>query len=347
MTRFSSLFPPSVSSVVSRTVLRAGLLATVCLSVAVSGRAQDPLPSWKPTPTREAIVSFVERVTKEGSADFVPAEDRIAVFDNDGTLWPENPVPFQAAFAFSEIKRLLPEHPEWKDDPAVAAFLKGDIKALTADHMKGLFRILALTHSGMTTTEFNQRVEDWIASEKHPRFGRSYIDCSYLPMIELLEYLRANGFRTYIASAGGMDFMRVWSERVYGIPPEQVLGSYGQCTYELRDGKPVLIKSLETFFIDDKAGKPVAINQFIGRRPIAAFGNSDGDQQMIQYTTIDNPYPSFGCLLHHTDAEREYAYDTNPSSSGKLTVAMDEARQRGWTIIDMQNDWSRVFPGQP
>ena len=317
------------------------VLTQMTFTVAVDNT--DPLPSWKDTTTRKAIVEFVERVTAEGADDFVAPADRIAVFDNDGTLWPENPVPFQAAFAFSEIKRLLPQHPEWKDDPAVAAFLKGDIKALTDNHMKGLFRILALTHAGMTTDEFDQRVENWIASEKHPRFGRSYIDCCYQPMIELLTYLRANGFRTYVVSGGGMDFMRVWTERVYGIPPEQVLGSYGELKYELKDGRPVLTKSLDTVFVDDKAGKPVAISRFIGRRPIAAFGNSDGDQQMIQYTTIGNPRPSFGCLLHHTDADREYAYDKNPKSSGKLTVALDEAKQRGWTIIDMKNDWNRVF----
>lgn len=304
----------------------------------------DPLPSWNDGISKETIVAFVANVTAEGTESFVPVPDRIAVFDNDGTLWPENPVPFQAAFAFSEIKRMLPANPTWKDDAAVQALMAGDAAALTADGMKGLFRILSLTHAGITTEEFDRRVEAWTKADHHPQFGRPYIECVYQPMLELLAFLRANGFKTYIASAGGMDFMRVWSDQVYGIPPEQVLGSHGKVKYELRDGKPVLIKSLDSTFVDDKAGKPVAIHQFIGRRPIAAFGNSDGDQQMIQYTTIDNPHPSLGVLIHHTDADREYAYDKHPSSSGKLTVAYDEAIERGWTIVDMKTDWNQVFP---
>jgi hypothetical protein len=304
---------------------------------------ETALPSWNDAAAKQSIIAFVDKVTAAGTSDFVPVPQRIAVFDNDGTLWPENPIPFQVAFAVSEIKRMLPSNPQWKDDPAVQALLRGDAKALKADGMKNLLKIMALTHAGMATEEFDRRVEAWITTERHPRFDRPYVDCGYQPMIELLRYLRANGFTTYIVSGGGMDFMRVWSERAYGIAPQQVIGSHGQTKFELRDGKPVLIKSIDTVFVDDKAGKPVAIDQFIGRRPIAAFGNSDGDLQMIQYTTIDNPLPSFGLLVHHTDAEREYAYDEQPKSSGKLTVAYEEAEQRGWTIVDMKNDWNQVF----
>lgn len=319
------------------------LACSLLASLSSTALADDPLPSWNATAPKEAIVTFVQRVTTIGSPEYVPPAERIAVFDNDGTLWPENPIPFQAAFATHELKRLLPEHPEWNTDPAVQAILKGDAASLTADHYKGLFRVIGITHTGITTDEFNKRVDNWITQDKHPRFDRPYIECSYQPMIELLAYLRANGFKTYIASAGGMDFMRIWSERVYGVPPEQVLGSHGQVKYELRDGKPVLVKTLDTVFINDKEGKPVGIHQFIGRRPIAAFGNSDGDQAMLQYVTIDNPRPSFGLIVHHTDADREYAYDAHPKSSGKLTTALDEASKRGWAVVDMTADWNRIF----
>ncbi len=318
------------------------LLTTAALAQAAEQGA-DPLPSWNNTASKRAIVDFVEQVTQEGADTFVPAPERIAVFDNDGALWPENPLPFQVAFIIYEIKRLLPSHPEWKSDPAVQALLSGDAAALKEDHMHGLMKVLALTHAGMTVDEFSDRVEAWAAADRHPRFDMPYIECGYQPMLELLNYLRANGFKTYIVSGGGMDFMRVWSERAYGIPPEQVVGSHGQVKFEMAGGKPVLTKTLDTVFVDDHAGKPVGIHQFIGRRPIAAFGNSDGDQQMIQYTTIDNPRPSFGLIVHHTDAEREYAYDAHPKSSGKLTTALEEARQRGWTVVDMKNDWNQVF----
>lgn len=309
-----------------------------------TGAASDPLPSWNDGPATQAIVAFVEKVTTEGSADFVPPAERIAVFDNDGTLWCENPLPFQAIFAADEIKRLMPEHPEWKDNAAIQAFEKKDLAALTADHYKGLLEIIALTHAGITTDEFDERVKTWLETARHPRFDRPYTQCVYQPMLELLSYLRANGFQTWIVSGGGQDFMRVFADKTYGIPPEQIVGSYSRAKFEMRDGKPTLIKTTDTVFVDDKAGKPVGIDQFIGRRPIAAFGNSDGDQAMLEYTTIDNPRPSFGLIVHHTDAEREYAYDANPKSSGKLVTALEAAPQYGWTVVDMKKEWSQVFP---
>ncbi len=320
------------------------LLLICAVTTASTAGAADPLPSWNEGPTKQAIMSFVASVTREGSADFVPPAERIAVFDNDGTLWPEAPVPFQAAFAFDEIKRLAPQDPELAADPMVQASLQGDIgKLLEGKHHEGLLRMLALTHAGMTTDEFDKRVNDWMASAKHPRFEKPYSELTYQPMQELLSYLRAHDFKTFIVSGGGADFMRVWSERVYGIPPENVVGSMGQAKYELRDGNPVLVKTLDHLFVDDKEGKPVGIHQFIGRRPIACFGNSDGDQAMLEYTTIGNPLPSFGLIVHHTDANREYAYDTSPSSSGKLTTALEVAPERGWTVVDMQTDWKTIW----
>jgi phosphoglycolate phosphatase-like HAD superfamily hydrolase len=320
------------------------LLAAVCWTGSSGFGAVDSLPSWNDGPAKAAVVAFVNKVTTEGSPEFVPPAERIAVFDNDGTLWCENPLPFQAIFAADEIKRLLPDHPEWQDNASVQALLKGDAAALTDDHYKGLLEIIALTHAGMTTDEFDQRVRSWLATAKHPRFNRPYTECVYQPMLELLVYLRANGFQTWIVSGGGQDFMRVFADKTYGIPPQQVVGSHGQVKFELRDGKPTLIKTLDTLFVDDKEGKPAGIDQFIGRRPIAAFGNSDGDQAMLEYTTIDNPQPSFGLVVHHTDAEREYAYDAKPKSSGKLITALEAAPKNGWTVVDMKNDWKQVFP---
>ncbi len=302
-----------------------------------------PLASWNDTAPKQAIIDFVARVTDEDSADFVPPAERIAVFDNDGTLWPENPMPFQLAFALDELKRRLPDEPAWKDDPLVQAALAGDLPPLLADHYKGLFHILALTGSGMTTVEFADRVRAWLASARHPRFDRPYDQLAYQPMLEVLAYLRANGFKTYLVSGGGADFMRVFSERVYGVPPEQVVGSNTRVVYELRENGPVLVKTMDDLFIDDKDAKPAAIHQFIGRRPIACFGNSDGDKAMLEYTTIDNPRPAFGLLVHHTDAGREYAYDAAPKSSGKLVAALEDAPQRGWIVVDMKNDWAEVF----
>ena len=321
-------------------------LATLMLAALLPGaaHAEDPLPSWNEGAAKAAIISFVERVTTEGSAGFVPVPERIAVFDNDGCLWPENPLPFQLAFAFDEVKRLMASKPELKDDPMVQALLAGDIaKLLEGKHHDGLLHIIALTHAGMTTDEFDKRVEDWLATAKHPRFDRPYDQLTYQPMQEVLRYLRANGFKTFIVSGGGADFLRVWTERVYGIPPEQVVGSTGRVTYELRETGPVLVKTLDHLFVDDKAGKPAGIHQFIGRRPIAVFGNSDGDKQMLEYGTINNPRPSLGVIVRHTDAEREYQYDVNPKSSGTLVEALKDAPQRGWTVVSMKDDWKVVF----
>lgn len=327
----------------------AALFFTLFASTALAGQGGSPskdhvpLASWQDTNAKKAIIDFVAKVTRDGSGDFVPPAERIAVFDNDGTLWPENPMPFQLAFALDELKRRLPEEPEWKDDPTVQAALAGNLPALLADHYKGLFRIIELTGSGMTTVEFADRVRAWFATAKHPRFDRPHDQLTYQPMLELLAYLRANGFKTFLVSGGGADFMRVFSERIYGVPPEQVIGSNARTVYELRDTGPVLVKTMDALFIDDKAGKPVAIHQFIGRRPIACFGNSDGDKEMLEYTTIENPHPSLGLIIHHTDAEREYAYDAKPKSSGKLVEARNDAPQRGWIVVDMEKDWAEVF----
>ena len=321
--------------------LTLGLLVTLTGSV----QAQtDPLPSWNDGPAKRSVIQFVTKVTRSGSSDFVPVEERVAVFDNDGTLWPENPVPFQLAFALDEIRRRAPNEPRLAADSMVKAALTGDFaKLLAGPHHDGLMRIMALTHAGMTTEEFGSRVNAWLATAKHPRFAKSYDRLTYQPMQEVLRYFRANGFKTFIVSGGGADFMRVWSEKVYGIPPEQVVGSTARTTFELRDSGPVLVKTLDHAFVDDAAGKPVGIWQFIGRRPIAVFGNSDGDHAMLQYGTINNPRPSFGLIVHHTDAAREYAYDANPRSSGKLVEALKEAPRRGWTVVDMKTDWKRLF----
>lgn len=320
------------------------LLIVLAPGCAGPKESQNPLPSWNDGAARASITSFVERTTTEGSPDFVPVEERIAVFDNDGTLWPENPLPFQLAFAVNEVNRMVAEDPALKEDPMVQALLAGDTaKLLAGPRHDGLLRIIALTHSGMTTEEFTTRVRNWIGTAKHPKFDRPYDQLTYQPMQEVLRYLRANGFQTFIVSGGGADFMRAWSERVYGIPPEQVVGSTGRVTYELRDTGPVLVKTLDYLFVDDKAGKPAGIHEFIGRRPIIAFGNSDGDKQMLEYTTIDNPKPSLGVLIHHTDAVREYAYDENPTSSGTLVAALKEAQQRGWTVVSMKDDWNEIF----
>ncbi len=307
----------------------------------------DPLSSWNDGKSRQSIIDFVARVTKQGSSDFVPPPERIAVFDNDGTLWPEDPVPFQLAYALDTVNQMAREDPALRQDPMVQAAQKGDIaKLLAGPHHNGLLRIMALTHAGMTTVEFQARVETWMSSARHPRFHKRYDQLTYQPMQEVLHYLRSNGFKTFIVSGGGADFMRVWSERVYGIPPEQVVGSTAHTKYELRPDGPVLIKTLDFIFVNDKAGKPSGIHAFIGRRPIACFGNSDGDKEMLEYTTINNPRPSFGLIVHHTDATREYAYDAHPSSSGKLVAALQEAPKRGWVVVDMKQDWKQVFAFQ-
>jgi phosphoglycolate phosphatase-like HAD superfamily hydrolase len=302
-----------------------------------------PLPSWNEGPAKAGLLEYVARVTEPASADFIPSPERIAVFDNDGTLWPENPIPFQAAFIMDRLKEGLRDHPEWAEDPAVQSALKLDVRALVDDGHRGLLRIVALTHAGMTTEAFTERVNHWMHTARHPRYERPYDACIYQPMLELLRYLRARDFKTFIVSGGGADFMRVWSERVYGIPPEQVVGSHGQVTFEVRDGEAVLHKSMDGIFVDDKEGKPVGIHQFIGRRPVLAFGNSDGDKAMLEYTTLGNPRPSLGLILHHTDGEREYAYDAQPRSTGKLVEALADAPERGWVVVDMARDWSTVL----
>jgi phosphoglycolate phosphatase-like HAD superfamily hydrolase len=304
----------------------------------------DPLPSWRPGAVKEALLAFVASVSSEGSAAFVPEPERVAVFDNDGTLWPEQPLPFQAAFAFDELRGALQRQPALAEDPMVQAALAGDLPALMAgEHFEGLLRVVALSHAGMTTEAFAAAVEAWLRSARHPRFDRPYDALTYGPMQEVLGLLRSQGFRTFIVSGGGADFMRVWVERVYSIPPERVVGTTGRTSFELRESGPVLVKSLDTLVVNDGAGKPAGIHQFIGRRPLMAFGNSDGDLAMLQYTTINNPRPSFGLIVHHTDAEREYAYDAETRSTGKLVRALQQAPERGWQVVDMQRDWLRVF----
>ncbi|MGE3875964.1 MAG: HAD family hydrolase [Parvibaculaceae bacterium] len=304
------------------------------------------LSSWNDGPARQAILDFVKRVTGENGTDFVPPAARIAVFDNDGTLWAEQPIYFQLAFAVDRVKALAPQHPEWKDKEPFAALLKGDLKALAATGEKGLVDILTVTHAGMTTEEFGKIVTDWLAEAQHPRFHRGYDELAYQPMLELLAYLRANGFKTFIVSGGGVEFMRAFAERTYGIPPEQVVGSSGVVKFEMgADGVPRLVKEARVEFIDDGPGKPVGINRFIGRRPILAFGNSDGDQQMLQWTAAGQGARFMG-LIHHTDADREWAYDRQ-SHIGKLDKALDEATAKGWTVVDMKNDWNQVFARGP
>jgi phosphoglycolate phosphatase-like HAD superfamily hydrolase len=302
----------------------------------------DPLSSWNPGATKQAITQFVKDVSTVGGTKFVPASERIAVFDNDGTLWAEQPLYFQLAFALDRVKALAPQHPEWKDKEPFASLLKGDLKTALAGGEPAIFQIVMATHSGLTTDEFEKVVRDWIATAKHPKTKRPYTEMVYQPMLELLNFLRANSFKTFIVSGGGIDFMRIFSEQVYGIPPEQVIGSSGKLKVELRDGKQVFVKLPEIDFIDDKVGKPVGIQQHIGRRPIAAFGNSDGDLEMLQYTMAGSG-ARFALIVHHTDAEREWAYDRQ-SSIGHLDKALDEAQAKGWTVVDMKRDWNLIYP---
>ncbi|WP_193210697.1 HAD family hydrolase [Luteolibacter marinus] len=314
---------------------------------AASPSSADPLPSWNAGPAKQSVIDFVEKVSDSSNKDFVPVAERIAVFDNDGTLWCETPLPPQAYYAFAEIERLMPEHPEWKDEPAIQALAKKDLGALMDNHHKGLIDLLAKAHADRTPEQFSEGVTNWLASAKHPKFGMAYNETIYQPMLEVLSYLRDHGFKTYIVSGGGQDFMRVFSEKTYGIVPEQVIGTYSSAKFEMVDGKPVIMKGMDNLFIDDKAGKPEAIHRFIGRRPIACFGNSDGDQAMLEYTTIGNPRPSLGLIVHHTDAEREYAYDAKPIASGQLVTGLVAAKEHGWTLVDMAKDWKTVFPGKP
>ena len=317
------------------------VLATI-LFAAQGVRAADPLPSWSDGATKRSVVSFVERVTKGGSADFVPPTERIAVFDNDGCLWAEQPMYFQAFFIFDRVKALAPQHPEWKEQEPYASVLRGDLKSALAGGEHALVELATATHAGTTTEEFDAIVRDWIATAKHPKTGKPFTGMVYQPMLELLTYLRANGFKTFIVSGGGIEFVRAFSERVYGIPPEQVVGSTIRTRFETRDGRPVLVRLPEVDFVDDKAGKPVGIQRHIGRRPLMAFGNSDGDLEMLEWTTAGGG-PRFGLIVRHTDAEREWAYDRQ-SHVGRLDRALDAAPERGWIVVDMKRDWSRIHP---
>ena len=303
------------------------------------------LRSWNDGAARRAIVDFVARVTREGGADFLPAAERIATFDNDGTLWAEKPVPFQLLFAFDRIRTMAASHPEWRTSEPYASVLRGDMAGLAATGEKGIVELMTVTHSGMTTTEFSRVVQEWIATARHPKTKRLYTEMVYQPMLELLAYLRRNGFKTYIVSGGGVELMRPWAERVYGIPPEQVIGTTGRLKFEVRSDGPVLTKLPEIDFIDDKDGKPVAIQSRIGRRPIAAFGNSDGDLQMLQWTTAGTG-ARFALFVHHDDAAREFAYDRNDTLQ-KFSVGWDEAIARKWIVVSMRNDWSTIFPPTP
>ena len=317
----------------------AGCAAILTATVA---QAADPLPSWNDGAARRSIVAFVEKVTKPDSPDFVPPAERIATFDNDGCLWAEQPIYFQAFFAFDRVRALAPQHPEWKDKEPYASVLRGDLKGALAGGEHGLVEMVMATHAGTTTEEFDRIVTDWITTAKHPKTGRLLTEMVYQPMLELLDYLRANGFKTFIVSGGGIEFMRPWTERVYGIPPEQLVGSSIQTKFELRDGKPVLVRLPAVNFVDDKEGKPVGIQMHIGRRPLAAFGNSDGDLQMLQWTTAGSG-PRVALYVHHDDAAREWAYDRE-SHIGKLDKGLDEAKAKGWTVVSMKNDWKTVFP---
>ena len=304
----------------------------------------DPLPSWNAGQTRQAIVDFVTKVTRQGSPDFVPPAERIATFDNDGTLWAEQPMYFQLVFAMDRVRALAPQHPEWKGQEPFKSLLAGDLKGALAGGERALLEIVMAAHSNMTTEDFDGIVRQWLATAKHPGTGRLYVEMVYQPMLELLAYLRMNGFKTFIVSGGGIDFMRAFAEKVYGIPPEQVIGSTGKLRFEPRDGKPVLLKLPELDFIDDKEGKPIAIHRQIGRRPIAAFGNSDGDLQMLQWTAAGSG-ARLAAFIHHTDADREWAYD-RASAIGRFDKGLDEAKARGWTVVDMKTDWRAIYPFQ-
>ena len=310
-----------------------------------TGNAQsDPLPSWNETAPKQAIIAFVRKVTTPGSPDFVPVAGRIATFDNDGTLWVEQPMYVQLAFAMARVKQVAPQHPEWKTQQPFKGVLDGDMKAVAASGEHGLVEMMMATHAGMTVEQFQKIVSDWLDTATDPKFHKPYTECIYQPMVELLTYLQSNGFKTFIVSGGGVEFMRPWGEKVYGIPPEQVIGSSIKTKFEVINGKPDLMRLPEINFIDDGPGKPVGINQYIGLRPIAAFGNSDGDLQMLEWTAAGSG-PRLMLLVHHTDGIREYAYDRQ-SSFGKLDKALDEANAKGWTVVSMKDDWKRIFAFQ-
>jgi len=315
-------------------------LVAFLLSFAGAVSAQT-LPSWNEGDAKARIVAFVQAVTDKKSRDFVAPAERIAVFDNDGTLWAEQPIYFQFAFALDRVKALAPKHPEWKEKEPFASLIRGDVKGALKGGEKSLLPILAATHAGITTDEYEKVVKDWLASAAHPKFKQPYTALAYRPMIELLDYLRANGFKTFIVSGGGVEFIRAFAEQVYGIPPEQVIGSAGKQKLEMRNGKPVIVKLPAVDFVDDKEGKPLGIQKYIGRRPIAAFGNSDGDLQMLQYTMAGDGR-RFALLVRHDDAEREFAYDRQ-SHIGRLDKAWDEAKAKGWTVVSMKSDWKKIF----
>lgn len=310
--------------------------------------APDPLPSWTNDATKRILMGFVVRVTSASGKDFVPVADRIAVFDNDGTLWCEKPTYVEMAFAFARVPKVVETHPELRDRQPYKAVVDRDTQALAALGEKGIGEIVAATHSGMTTTQFDTIVSGWLGTARHPRFDRPYTDLVYQPMLELLAFLRANGFKTFVVSGGGVDFMRVWAPRSYGMPTDQIIGTSGKLAFELREGKAELRKLATVDLLDDGPGKPVGIHQYIGQQPILAFGNSDGDLQMLQFTDEGNDggrahtYPRFMALVHHDDALREYAYDRD-SKVGHLDKALDEARKRGWMVVSMKADWQTVF----
>jgi phosphoglycolate phosphatase-like HAD superfamily hydrolase len=318
------------------------LLIAVLVLAAAMARAAEPLHSWNDGAAKSRILGFVQAVTDKASKDYVAPADRIAVFDNDGTLWSEQPAYFQLSFAIDRVRAMAPKYPQWKKQQPFKAVLDGDMKALAASGERGLLTLLMATHAGLTSDEFTAIAGDWLASAKHPKFRRPYTELAFQPMLELLDYLRANGFKTYIVSGGGIEFLRVFSERAYGIPPEQVIGSSIKTRYEARNGQPVLVRLPEIDFIDDKAGKPVGIQKFIGKRPIAAFGNSDGDFEMLEWVTSATG-PRLGLIVHHDDADREFAYD-RASSVGRLDRALDEAPRRGWTVTSIKSDWKTVYP---
>jgi phosphoserine phosphatase len=313
-----------------------------CVVASASAIAQlDPLPSWNDGSSKRSITDFVAKVTRPGSADYVPVSERIATFDNDGTLWAEQPMYFQFLFAVDRVKGISQQHPEWRNQEPFKSLLAGDTKMALSGGENSLLQIVAAAHSNITTDEFDAAARAWLATARHPKTNRSYYEMVYQPMVELLVYLRSEGFKTYIVSGGGVDFMRSFAERTYGIPPELVIGSTGKLKYEMRDGKPALLKVPGMEFLDDKEGKPVSIHRVIGRRPVMAFGNSDGDLEMLQWTAA-GAGPRFVAFIHHTDGVREWAYDRT-SSVGRLDKGLDEAKSRNWTVVDMKSDWKVVY----
>jgi hypothetical protein len=324
-----------------RSRLLAAGLALLCV-LGAPARAADPLPSWNDGPSKARIIGFVEAVTDRTGKDFVPEPERVAVFDNDGTLWTEQPAYVQLMFAIDRARAMAAANPQLKSRAPFAAAVDGDMKRLAAGGERGLMQLVMVTHAGMTSDEFTRIVKEWLAGARHPTLKRRYTDLVYQPMLEVLAYFRANGFRTYIVSGGGVEFVRAFSEERYGVPPQQVIGSSIRARYEVRDGRPVIVRLPEIDFVDDKAGKPVGIHRFIGQRPIAAFGNSVGDFEMLEWTTAGSG-ARLGVIVHHDDAEREFAYDRD-SSVGRLARALDEAPRRGWTVTSMKRDWKAIYP---